>query len=131
MSENFEAQFYDIVIDAKSFEDLGDSGWNVQVSETARQQLDEEEKKNLLELMQKDAKSKTKKGKKNKEESSCEQSVQLEDKVYTKYDQWKSQDRPVIGVIGQGNKGKSFLLSRVADFELPTGGTAYNRAEPC
>ena len=119
MEETIEAKFYDVVIDAKSFEDLGDSGWNVQVSQTAQEPLDEENKKQLLEELKKKCA-----GAKKKEKAELEKQLkEAEEKIntFTKYDQWKAQDRPVIGVIGQGNRGKSFLLSKVADFELPTG----------
>ena len=118
MEENFEAKFYDVVIDAKSFEDLGDLGWNVQVSKAAQEPLDGENKKQFIEELQKPIKS----SKRIKDPQEKEKKLkEIEEKVYTKYDQWKNQDRPIIGVIGQGNRGKSFLLSKVADFELPAG----------
>ena len=120
MEETLEAKFYDVVVDAKSFEDLGDSGWNVQLSKTAQEPLDEENKKKVIEELQ----NKFAKAKKKADKTALEQQLkETEEKIntYTKYDQWKAQDRPVIGVIGQGNRGKSFLLSKVADFELPTG----------
>ena len=122
MEQSFEATFYDIIIDAKSFEDLGGLGWNVQVSKKAQEPLDDESKKQLIAELQKKVD-----GLKNKKDKKVNQSEkqlkEVQDKInsYTKYDQWREQDRPVIGVIGQGNKGKSFLLSKVADFALPTG----------
>ena len=120
MEETIEAKFYDVVVDAKSFEDLGDSGWNVQLSKTAKEPLDEENKKKVIEELQ----NKFAKAKKKADKTALEKQLkETEEKIntYTKYDQWKAQDRPVIGVIGQGNRGKSFILSKVADFELPTG----------
>ena len=43
-----KARFYDVVIDGKSFEDLGDSGWNVQMSKTAQRLLNEEDRERLI-----------------------------------------------------------------------------------
>ena len=118
MEENYEAKFYDTVIDAKSFEDLGDSGWNIMLSKTAQEPLNKEERIQLIDELQKPFKSSKKKIDPQEKEKKLKE---IEEKVYTKYDQWKNQDRPIIGVIGQGNRGKSFLLSKVADFELPAG----------
>ena len=122
MEKKIEAQFYDVVIDAKSFEDLGESGWEVLKSQTAQEPLDEDNKTKLLEESKKELATKSKKKKEDKALLE-KQFKEEEEKIntYTKYDQWKKQDRPVIGVIGQGNRGKSFILSKVADFELPTG----------
>ena len=120
MEEKIDAKFYDVVIDAKSFEDLGDSGWEVLLSKAAQEPLDENEKTQMIEDLKKDvAKAKKKADKAEREK----QLKETEEKIntFTKYDQWKKQDRPVIGVIGQGNRGKSFILSKVADFQLPTG----------
>ena len=33
----------------------------------------------------------------------------------------KTKDFLKVGVVGLGNKGKSFLLQKLADIELPTG----------
>ena len=107
---------YDVVIDAKSFEDLSDSGWHVRLSKESQEQLDDKTKKQLIEELQKPIKDSIK-DPKEKEKKLKE----IEDKEYTKYDQWTTQYRPVIGVIGERGKGKTFVLSKVADFELPTG----------
>ena len=120
MEEKIDAKFYDVVIDAKSFEDLGDRGWEVLLSNAAQEPLDENEKTKIIEELKNDvAKAKKKADKAEREK----QLKETEEKIntFTKYDQWKKQDRPVIGVIGQGNRGKSFILSKVANFELPTG----------
>ena len=84
----------------------------------AQEPLDDETRKQLIEELQKPIKS----SKRIKDPEEMKKKLkEIEDKEYTKYVQWTTQDRPIIGVIGQGNRGKSFLLSRVADFELPTG----------
>ena len=120
MDINFEAFFYDVVIDAKSFEDLGDSGWNVLLSRTAREQLDEKAKTELIEELKKEcvrARKKADKAEREKQLKEAEEKIN----TYTNYDQWVKRCGPVVGVIGQGNRGKSFILSKVADFELPAG----------
>ena len=38
-----------------------------------------------------------------------------------KYDKMKEEEILKVGVIGNGNKGKSFFLSKISDYELPTG----------
>jgi hypothetical protein len=38
-----------------------------------------------------------------------------------KYNTYKDKDLITIGVIGNNNKGKSFLLSKISKFNLPTG----------
>ena len=37
------------------------------------------------------------------------------------YDKMVKEDILKVGVIGNGNKGKSFFLSKISDYELPTG----------
>ena len=37
------------------------------------------------------------------------------------YDEAKIQDFVSIGVVGNGNRGKSFLLSKISGFDFPTG----------
>ena len=37
------------------------------------------------------------------------------------YEKMKSEEILKVGVIGNGNKGKSFFLSKISDYELPTG----------
>ena len=37
------------------------------------------------------------------------------------YEKMKAKDFLKVGVVGLGNKGKSFLLQKLADIELPTG----------
>ena len=43
------------------------------------------------------------------------------DKGKEKYDKMIKEEILKIGVIGNGNKGKSFFLSKISDYELPTG----------
>ena len=38
-----------------------------------------------------------------------------------KYDEAKIQDFVSIGVVGNGNRGKSFLLSKISNFKFPRG----------
>jgi hypothetical protein len=113
-------QFYDVVIDAKTFEDLNDSGWNVQMSKTAQRLLNEEDRERLIKELQKDVdKAKTKKEKAESEK----QLQETEEKInkYTKYNQWAAQEKSVIGVIEERNRGKTFLLSKMSDYYFPTG----------
>ena len=94
MEEKFEAKFYDVVIDAKSFEDLGDSGWNVLLSQKAQEQLDEKAKTELIEELKKElAKAK----KKDKAESE-KQLKEAEEKIntYTSKKKKKMQKKLLI-----------------------------------
>ena len=117
-------QFYDVVIDTKSFEDLGSSGWNVQMSKAAQELLDEYDKKKVIEELQQAIKS----SKKIKDPQEKEKKIkEIEEKAYTKYDQWTTQDRPVIGVTGEKNKGKTFILSKITGVTLPVGHTIITK----
>ena len=117
-------QFYDVVIDTKSFEDLGDSGWNVLMSKAAQEPLDDQNKQKVIEELQQAIKS----SKKIKDPQEKEKKLkEIEEKAYTKYDQWTTQDRPVIGVTGEKNKGKTFILSKITGVTLPVGHTIITK----
>ena len=47
--------------------------------------------------------------------------VQYSDKGLKKYNEFKNQDLIIIGVIGNNNKGKSFLLSKISKIKLLSG----------
>ena len=47
--------------------------------------------------------------------------VKAQPEGYEKYEQNKQEALSVIGVIGQGNRGKSYMLSQISDIVLPTG----------
>ena len=78
MENNFETEFYDVVIDAKSFEDLRGSGWNVQMSKTAQEPLDEYDKTKLIEELKNNlAKAKIRRVKEEREIYSKKQNKTL------------------------------------------------------
>ena len=43
------------------------------------------------------------------------------DKGYKNYNKRKNQDAIIVGVIGNANKGKSYILSKISNEELPRG----------
>ena len=47
--------------------------------------------------------------------------VKAQPEGYEQYEENKKETLSVIGVIGQGNRGKSFMLSQISDMVLPTG----------
>ena len=47
--------------------------------------------------------------------------VLFSDKGYENYNKRKNQDAIIVGVIGNANKGKSYILSKISNEELPRG----------
>ena len=47
--------------------------------------------------------------------------VLFSDKGYENYNKRKTQNATIIGVIGDANKGKSYILSKISNEELPRG----------
>ena len=47
--------------------------------------------------------------------------VEFNEKTKEKYESFKNQKMIKIGVIGNSNKGKSFLLSKISKIKLPSG----------
>ena len=47
--------------------------------------------------------------------------IKMNDKSKQKYEEFKKKEVIKIGVIGNANKGKSFLLSKISKIELPSG----------
>ena len=94
--QKLEENFYDIVIDINSITSLSTNGWNVKFNPKILEKLKEDIKK-------KKEKEKVKEKKENQEEEQEEQNT------------------ITLGVLGNNNKGKSFLLSRISEIKLLTG----------
>ena len=47
--------------------------------------------------------------------------ILFSDKGYENYNKRKNQDAIIVGVIGNANKGKSYILSKISNEELPRG----------
>ena len=47
--------------------------------------------------------------------------IKHNDKGFGKYNKYKNEELITIGVLGNNNKGKSFLLSKISKIKLPTG----------
>ena len=47
--------------------------------------------------------------------------VKFKEKGFDNYNQFKDKDLVKIGVLGEINKGKSFILSKISNIKLPTG----------
>ena len=47
--------------------------------------------------------------------------IKFNEEGLKKYNKYKNEDLITIGVIGNNNKGKSFLLSKISKIKLPTG----------
>ena len=47
--------------------------------------------------------------------------IEMEEKGLQKYKEYKNEDIIKIGIVGNVNKGKSFILSKISKIKLPTG----------
>ena len=94
-----EENFYDIVININSITSVSTEGWNVKFNPK------------LLEKFKEQIKMKKEQEKKQKEEKEKDNNEEQEEE----------QKTITIGVLGNNNKGKSFLLSRISKIKLLTG----------
>ena len=94
-----EENFYDVVIDINSITSVSTEGWNIKFNPKILEKFKEEIKK-----------------KKEKEEKK-----EKENKEKEKQEENEEQNTITLGVLGNNNKGKSFLLSRISQIKLLTG----------
>ena len=94
-----EENFYDVVIDINSITSVSTEGWNIKFNPKILEKFKEEIKK-----------------KKEKEEKK-----EKEKKEKEKQEENEEQNTITLGVLGNNNKGKSFLLSRISQIKLLTG----------
>ena len=99
---SLEENFYDIVIDINSITSVSTEGWNIKFNPKILEKFKQDIKKKKE---KEEKKEKEKKDKKNQE-------GQEED---------EEQNTITLGVLGNNNKGKSFLLSRISEIKLLTG----------
>ena len=97
-----EENFYDIVIDINSITSVSTKGWNLKFNPSILAKLKKE--------------IKLKKEKKEKEKEKKEIKEKLEDS-----EEQEEQNTITLGVLGNNNKGKSFLLSKISKIKLLTG----------
>ena len=99
---SLEENFYDIVIDINSITSVSTEGWNIKFNPK------------ILEKFKQDIKKK-----KEKEEKKEKQKEEKENQELQEEDE--EQNTITLGVLGNNNKGKSFLLSRISEIKLLTG----------
>ena len=98
-NHDLEENFYDIVININSITSVSTEGWDVKFNPK------------IFEKFKEQIKMKKEQEKKHKEEKEKENNEEQEEE----------QKTITIGVLGNNNKGKSFLLSRISKIKLLTG----------
>ena len=99
---SLEENFYDIVIDINSITSVSTEGWNIKFNPK------------ILEKFKQDIKKKKEKEEKKEKEKKEKENQELEEED-------EEQNTITLGVLGNNNKGKSFLLSRISEIKLLTG----------
>lgn len=111
-------QFYDMIIDIDSFSKKPEIVWNIQTK--SKEKVIEKQNEKYKEDKENDNNQLN--DNQNMENKTKEQLIEEEDVC-----DFKEENYIVIGVIGLGNVGKSYLLSLFTGDELPTGDSVHTK----
>ena len=109
-------EFYDVIINIKSISSLTKpEGWPIKWNQNRKDKKDKDKEDKDKENKDKEDKDKEDKDKEDK----YKEDKDKEDKDI--YETFKNKEMFKVGVLGNGNVGKSFLLSRLFKTDIPSG----------
>ena len=136
VTKNDPKNFYDLIININTFSQKPDIKWKIETkTELKKSQIKEIKKEDEKEDKKEDKKEEKKEDKKdNKKEDDNQKKNEIineepkQKKEEIEHDLKENEvDKTVIGILGLGNVGKSYLLSFFTGEELPTGDSIHTK----